>query len=490
MVETQELTPDKMSRGNLDAPDTKWEDTISALRKTRLIAPKTVALCGFATSSRHLAPYDKRGLEIWGCNEAYNANYMKTQEGVFRTDRWFQMHLEEDWSRKNNTNDKRHPEWLGMQHNFPIVMQEKFSSVPNAEAFPLAECDEMFFSNVWTIDLTNGKKRKWLDVYPHGYYSSSFAWMIAYAIWQNKWDMIEVWGFNMGTQSEYMYQKPGAEFWIGQAMGRGIGIAVADNSPLLKGMLYGYEIANVLLPSQLETRLAELQKEVIPLKDKAMQQHGARLMVQHLKNKPEYLAQLPELEKQFEIQHQAELASTATVNFYLGAEDVTKIYLYHLRGRHQEGDTGWIDRLTLEVQKVHTRAEVEKLRTNMDAISGAKMEIRRNLLLYVNDPEAYASWQMRLRELQNKEVYWTGKLSLELGKLSQIEQYIFLSENRAANMTDERDYGHVIIPDLYDEEIDVLKLGEEKDGKKTETTNEPSVVSGTEGDIGEPGQSA
>jgi len=481
--------PEKMSRGNLDAPKLEWSDTITALRKTRLTTPKTLALCGFAVSSRHLAPYDKRNVAIAGCNEAYAADYMKTSEGIFRADYWFQMHMLEDWSRENNPNDPRHPEWLSLQHNFPIIMQEKFPNVPNAEAFPLAECDEMFFSNVWTIDLVKGKKRKWLDVYKHGYYTSSFAWMIAYAIWQQKWDMIEVWGFNMGTQSEYMYQKPGAEFWAGQALALNVGLAIADNSPILKGMLYGYEIANVLLPTQMQGRLKEISEELSPLKDKALKQHGARLMIENLSSHPDFVQRLPELVTQLEVQHQAELAATATVNFYLGAESVVNEYLNHTANRHVGSESGWVDRLTMEVHKTKIRSDIEEVHTNMDAVSGAKMELNRNLLLYALDPEAVASWERRLIELRNKEIFWTGRLSLALGRLSQIEQFIFTSENRNANMTDERDYGHIIVPDLYDKATDVLKLGDSDDKKKTETVSS-EVTGGTGGNSGEPGQSA
>jgi hypothetical protein len=449
-----------------------------------------VALCGFASSSRHLAPYDKKGVEIWGCNEAYNADFMKTSSGTFRADRWFQMHLEEDWSRVNNPNDPRHPEWLGLEHNFPIVMQEKFASVPNAEAFPLAACDEMFFSNIWTVDIADGKKKKWLDVYKHGYYTSSFAWMIAYALWQQKWDIIEVWGFNMGTQSEYMYQRPGAEFWTGIALGQGIGLAITDASPLLKGARYGYDIAHVLLPSQMQERKAELEKEIGPLKDKAMQQHGARKMIEHLRTKPELAENLLLIESQLEIQHQAELAATATVNFYMGAEDVVNIYMNYSVGRHEgEEISGWIDRLTMEVHKARYREEVENIRSNMDAISGAKLELGRNLLLYAADPEALASWKRRLVELRNREIFFTGQLSLMLGRLSQVEQFIFISENRNANMTDERDYGHIVVPDLYDKATDVLKLGEKDDATKTETVSS-EITGGASGNPEQPGQPA
>jgi hypothetical protein len=49
-------------RGNLDAPELAWEDTMKAVLAKG--SPRTVALCGFANSSRHLAPYDNPDVEI------------------------------------------------------------------------------------------------------------------------------------------------------------------------------------------------------------------------------------------------------------------------------------------------------------------------------------------------------------------------------------------------------------------------------------------
>lgn len=476
-------------RGNLDAPELKWENTITAVRRTRLTQPRTVALCGFAVSSRHLAPYNKKTVEIWGCNEAYNANYMKNSAGEFRADRWFQMHLEEDWSRNNNPNDKRHAEWLGKEHNFPIVMQENFKSVPNAEAFPLDECDELFFSKAKAYDVKTGKFIPWLEAYEHGYYSSSFAWMIAYAIWSQKFDVIEIWGFNMATQSEYMYQKPGAEFWVAQALARGIEIRTPNNSPIMKGHLYGYTVSDVLLPSQIRTRLEEVGKELVGLKDAAMQYHGARLELEDM-HRVLYHDKIPAIADRLKIRLQAELAATARVNFYMGAQAESNNYLGHLTRRHDNDEDGWIDRLTMEVRKASLRAEIQEYRTNLDSVSGAKMELEFLRQKYINDPEVSAALGLRKTELQNAEIEWTGKLSFSLGAISQVEHYIVQSESRNPNMTAEYDYGYVVVPELYGEDIDVLKLGEKKNDTKTTKPLGAPNTGGAGGSPSESGQPA
>ena len=47
----------------------------------------TVAIVGFAKSTRHLVPYEDMETEIWGINDAYHVKgFMK------RWDRWFQLH--------------------------------------------------------------------------------------------------------------------------------------------------------------------------------------------------------------------------------------------------------------------------------------------------------------------------------------------------------------------------------------------------------------
>jgi hypothetical protein len=77
------------------------------------------------------------------------------------------------------------------------------------------------------------------------YFTNTVDYAIALAIYR-KFTGIGLYGVNMSNATEYAYQKPGVEFWIGQAMGRGIKVTVHGNlSTILKtrdGLLYGYGI--------------------------------------------------------------------------------------------------------------------------------------------------------------------------------------------------------------------------------------------------------
>ncbi len=474
-----------------------WTDSITAVRKTRLTQPRTLTICGYAHLSRHLADYDKRTHEIWGCNEAYSADYMTTSGGEFRTDRWFQMHLREDWGRLNNPNDPNHPDWIKAKHNFPIVMQEKHDDAPSSEAFPLDECDELFFKNAYSIGM-DGTIVPWLERYEHGYYSSSFVWMLAYALWQKAtgkidWQNIDIYGFHVNSQSEYMHQKPGAEFWLSRAMGMDINVRIVENSPLLHGKLYGYEIGDALLPSHIERRMDELGTELPRLKEEAHQHHGARLMVSALRDKPEYLEALPDLNSVYNVRQQEELTATAKVNFYLAAESNSRDYLRALRNRDGsfDGATGSIDRMTLEVQKHGVREMVIETRASLDAVSGALSECRLNQAKFAYDSEIKASFRQREVKLINKLIERTGQLNNLLGLVSNIDWFIMEAEGRTPNFTDDHDFGFIVIPDLFDPNTDVLTLGEKTDEQKGQEKQiaAEEIPSGTEGDVELAGES-
>jgi len=475
-------------------PQLEWEDTLTAVRKTRLTKPKTLAICGFAHDSRDWAPYDKRTVEIWGCNETYAADYMKTSEGKFRADRWFQMHLEEDWSRNNNPNDPRHPEWIRAKHNFPLVMQEKFG--PGIEAFPLEETDKIFFSNAYAIDYDK-KKRSWLDVYKHGYYTSTFSWMMAYALWQKvtgqvDWEVIEVYGFNAASQSEYMYQKPCAEFWLSQALARNVDVRIAGTSPLMRGSLYGYQVADVLLPTHLDNRIKSLEKEIPNLEQEAFQHHGAKLMVQALRNHKPYSEKLPELFEVYDVRQQEELEATSKVNFYKAAKKDSETLKKALFDRHDNDQaSGWIDRMSLEIQKVKIRESVEETEEYMHTLTGALAECRRMKSIYARDDlELEGSFRQREIRILNKLIETTNKLNSLMGSLSNVSWLILEAENRTPNLEDEYDFGYVVIPQLFSEDVDVLQYGEKEHGKKETEKVEKEIKGGAGGSSGEPGESS
>lgn len=93
------------------------------------------------------------------------------------------------------------------------------------------------------IDLLSYPLRSIIEHFHTDYFSNTVDYALALAIYQG-FTSISLYGINMANDTEYSYQKPGVEFWIGQAMGRGIDIQIQRGySTLLKtrdNMLYGY----------------------------------------------------------------------------------------------------------------------------------------------------------------------------------------------------------------------------------------------------------
>lgn len=104
----------------------------------------------------------------------------------------------------------------------PVVTQKKHKLLPNAIPFPL---DEM----------------------PVKYFTSTMAYMIAYAAYKGATE-IEVYGVPLLGKEEYNEQRQCIEFWIGYAMGKGIKVTVHKPTNIFSAKphmgLYGYEWDN------------------------------------------------------------------------------------------------------------------------------------------------------------------------------------------------------------------------------------------------------
>jgi len=76
------------------------------------------------------------------------------------------------------------------------------------------------------------------------YFSSTIDYALALAIYKG-FKRIDLYGVNMLSGSEYAHQKAGANYWLGQAMGRGIQVVNHSKvSSLLRtkdGLMYGYD---------------------------------------------------------------------------------------------------------------------------------------------------------------------------------------------------------------------------------------------------------
>lgn len=93
------------------------------------------------------------------------------------------------------------------------------------------------------IDLTSYPIKEITEYFKTDYFSNTVDYALALAVYKG-FQEINLYGINMTARSEYLYQKPGLEFWIGQAMGREIKIKVHGGGSLLLrtngGVMYGY----------------------------------------------------------------------------------------------------------------------------------------------------------------------------------------------------------------------------------------------------------
>lgn len=199
------------------------QDPVTAARLKQLRqGKKTVAIVGMAPSSCSLAPFDDPDVEIWGLNEAHAFSWMK------RATRWFQIHNSASWKRYIAKRDVRgHFDWLKKNPwDIPIYMQYPAEIVPKSVGYPLHQVVEEAFP----LFRRGEDKVK--------YFTSSFAYMMGIAVLE-KFERIEIYGFEMADDVEYVKQKACAEFWIGFAMGRGIEVYSPPGCQILYSGLYG-----------------------------------------------------------------------------------------------------------------------------------------------------------------------------------------------------------------------------------------------------------
>jgi len=105
------------------------------------------------------------------------------------------------------------------EKKIPIMLQAEHVFYPDGIVFPL---DEM----------------------PAIYFTSTFAYMLAYAIYLRV-EEIDLFGIPLALEGEYREQRSCVEFWIGFAAGRGIRVTVHGVTILLSAIpydgLYGYD---------------------------------------------------------------------------------------------------------------------------------------------------------------------------------------------------------------------------------------------------------
>ncbi len=178
-----------------------------------------VAIVGFAPSSMTdvRTMFDDPDLEIWSLNQLY----MAFPDIVERTTRWFQIHHRTSYD-QTILRDHSHHQWMAKQEKFPIYTQEQNSDVPMSIRFP-KETIMGVFGNYWT---------------------NSISWEIALAIYEG-FEKIYLFGIDMAQDSEYSFERPSVEFFLGWACGvtgDKNRIVIPEKSDILKTLwIYPYD---------------------------------------------------------------------------------------------------------------------------------------------------------------------------------------------------------------------------------------------------------
>jgi hypothetical protein len=137
---------------------------------------------------------------------------------------------------------REHWQWLKDNKTIPVYMLVEHPEVPMSVEYPIAAAMEL---------VPPTRRRK--------VFTSSFDYLMACAIVEG-FERIEPYGFEMGSDTEYRYQREGAAYWIAQCDARGIELVLPDNTALLRNKLYGYEGGSMIYRQDLE-RL-KVQREI------------------------------------------------------------------------------------------------------------------------------------------------------------------------------------------------------------------------------------
>lgn len=209
---------------------------------------KRVAIVGFASSSRHLAPWTDPGYELWGLNSAFS--FFER-----RPDRWFEVH------RGTGRTESSVPDYTAALNALecPVYIAEPIPGLRHGVPYPIE----------WVQTMAPAPMKRYL--------TSSMALMIALAIAYG-FEEIAVYGVDCTVGSEYEEQKACIEAWLMYAQGRGIAVHIPEESALFKAThVYGLEPVKKW-PKELRANTAFLESRIA-----THQQHAQDAYDQSLK---------------------------------------------------------------------------------------------------------------------------------------------------------------------------------------------------------------
>jgi len=211
--------------------------------------PKKKKLCIVGCAEhKSQTPFDlEKEFEYWGVNNLYH-----TLKGPWT--RWFELHhiANENgvWMRRGKKDFREQPVEMYLKElgslKIPVYMQQPNPLVPNAVPYPIKEVLGLFGD----------------------YLTNTISYMMALALME-RFEEVHIYGVDMAVQSEYFYQRPSCEYFLGIMAGRGVKIVIPKDSDLLKTrFLYGFHEPE---EEKFHVKLMEMHKSMEQRKNMAIQ---------------------------------------------------------------------------------------------------------------------------------------------------------------------------------------------------------------------------
>lgn len=135
-----------------------------------------------------------------------------------KVDVMFEMHPQRYWG-----NDDITQRLMGFRG--PVVMQEAFPEIPNAVRYPFEDVYSQFMIPAMGSDL---------------YVTNTVSYMVMLGYLMG-YEEFHLYGVHMSHNTEYGYQKPNCEYYLGYIAGQGKVVVIPKGGELLKApYLYGY----------------------------------------------------------------------------------------------------------------------------------------------------------------------------------------------------------------------------------------------------------
>jgi len=187
---------------------------------------KTVAIVGSHYLTNKQAPWDDLKIPIWVFNAGAIMDWCKRADAVF------EIHPAGEYTNPMADKSEYWQEFLQKQQVAPVYMQNDDPRIPMCKKYPLEGVINKYLKN---FVRENGEEEV-----INKYFTSTPCYAIAMALYLG-YDVIKLYGIEMETNSEYVYQRDGVGLWIGIALGLGKKVVLTKNTSMFSAPLYGYD---------------------------------------------------------------------------------------------------------------------------------------------------------------------------------------------------------------------------------------------------------